>query len=193
MEKSRGTTSTVWSGWKWVKKMRSTANGSRPAWIMPRTAPAPRSKTSISPPVSTATQLCLLSRRGTTVPEPTTVTSILRLSFPALERPGEPGDAEEGAADHVRGPVHPEVDPARGHQRENRQDSHPPEPARPEDEDGPEQDDRPEHVSAGVWIRIVHLQDRRRIRRASRLLRYRRLRQPQLHRELQQPRNHKRR
>src|ERR671916_1340859 len=130
MEKSRGTTSTVWSGWKCVKKMRSTANGSSPARSMPRTAPEPRSKTSISPPASTATQLCLLSRRGTTVPEPTTVTSILRLSFPAVERPGEPCNAEEGAADHVRHPVYPEVYPARGHQSEDHQDSLPPEPAR---------------------------------------------------------------
>src|SRR3712207_5660149 len=115
IEKSRGTTSTVWSGWKWVKKMRSTANGSRPAWSMPRIAPEPRSKTSISPLISITTQLCLLFRRGTTVPEPTTVISILGCSFPPFEGPREPGDAEEDAPDDVRCPVHPEVDAARGH------------------------------------------------------------------------------
>src|SRR5215204_4550617 len=72
MAKRRGTTSTVWSGWKCVKKMRSTARGSRFEWSMPRNAPEPRSKTSICAPARTTTQLWRLSRRGTTVPDPTT-------------------------------------------------------------------------------------------------------------------------
>src|SRR5215211_877185 len=73
MAKRRGTTSTVWSGWRCVKKMRSTVKGSRPERSMPRRAPEPRSKTSICPPVRTTTQLWRRSRRGTTVPVPTTV------------------------------------------------------------------------------------------------------------------------
>src|SRR5215212_4497963 len=134
MAKRRGTTSTVWSGWKCVKKMRSTARGSRPDLSMPRTAPEPRSKTSVCPPARTTTQLWRLSRRGTTVPDPTTVISMFlssviisacqvfslfryvecihgRLLF---ERPCESCDAEQGPADDVRGPVCSEVDPARG-------------------------------------------------------------------------------
>src|ERR671916_131690 len=173
MEKSRGTTSTVWSGWKWVKKMRSTANGSRPARSIPRTAPEPRSKISISQPVSTVTQLCLRSRRGTTVPEPTTVISTLGLSFPLFEGPGEPGDAQEGAPCYVGCPVHPEVDPARGHQSDDRQQSRPQQAVRPEGKDGPEQDHRPEHVPARIGVRVVHLQERRGIGRPRYLLRHR--------------------
>src|SRR5215208_2833091 len=140
MAKKRGTTSTVWSGWKCVKKMRSTARGSRPDLSMPRTAPEPRSKTTVCPPARATTQLWRLSRRGTTVPDPTTVISMFlpsvvtafqhaqpfgpRLSAFQLvgyflcscmsrafladwlfEYPCESGDAEQGSADDVRGPV----------------------------------------------------------------------------------------
>src|SRR3712207_5453567 len=156
--------------------MRSTANGSRPAWSMPRIAPEPRSKTSVSPLISTTTQLCLLFRRGTTVPEPTTVISILGRSFPPFEGPREPGDAEEDTPDDVRCPVHPEVDAARGYPDEENYDRRPQDPVRPEDEDGSEQDDQSERVPARVGVRVVHLHDRRRVGRACGLVRHWRLR-----------------
>src|SRR5215203_294106 len=150
MAKRRGTTSTVWSGWKCVKKMRSTERGSRPDRSMPRSAPEPMSKTSICPPARTTTQLWRLSRRGTTVPDPTTVifrgapfsrnfSSSGLLSVLAcrvlhcwllFERPCEPGHAEQGAADDVRGPVRSQVDPTRGRSDEEDQERHPARSAR---------------------------------------------------------------
>src|SRR5215212_1713386 len=102
--KSSGTTSTVWSGWKWVKKIRSTAKGSRSAWSIPRTEPEPRSKSSVSPPASTATQLWRLARRGTTVPDPTTLISIKGYSLSSPKDPGDPDDTQQGTSEYVRGP-----------------------------------------------------------------------------------------
>src|SRR5919112_4577965 len=190
MAKRRGTASTVWSGWKCVKKMRSTARGSSPERSMPRTAPEPRSKTIISPPARTTTQLWRLSRRGTTVPDPTTVISMFlpsvvtafqhgavgalsarfgpkgpRLSASQLgwllfECPCEAGDAEQGAADDVRGPVCSEVDPARGGRGEEDQERDPGRSVGPQQVDGSKQEYRAQHVSAGVGVRCTQVEQR---------------------------------
>src|SRR5215210_2040566 len=160
MAKRRGTMSTVWSGWKCVKKMRSTARGSRPDRSMPRTAPEPRSKTSVSPPARTTTQLWRLLRRGTTVPDPTTVISTLRPSLVSSERPCEPCDAEQSAPEHVRRPVCPEIDSARGRCGQEYQDRDPTEPVRPQYIDGPEQEDRTQDMPAGIWIGGTHIEQR---------------------------------
>src|ERR671920_1749223 len=118
--------------------MRSTTRGSRPDLSMPRTAPEPRSKTSVCPPARTTTQLWRLLRRGTTVPDPTTVISTLKPSFVSPESPREPRDAEKSASKHVRRPVCPEVDPARGRCGQEYQDRAPTEPVRPQYVDSPE-------------------------------------------------------
>jgi hypothetical protein len=73
-QKRNGITSTVWSPWKWVKNTRFTLDGWMPKRLMPRTARKPRSKTSVSAPVSTTTQLCRRRRRSEAVPVPTIVT-----------------------------------------------------------------------------------------------------------------------
>jgi hypothetical protein len=55
-----------------------------PARLIPRTARKRRSKTSVSVPVSTTTQLCRRLRRSEAVPVPTTVTSTLEAFSPLL-------------------------------------------------------------------------------------------------------------
>src|SRR5829696_6691856 len=158
MAKRRGTTSTVWSGWRCVKKMRSTAKGSRSERSMPRTAPEPRSKISVSPPARTTTQLWRLWRRGTAVPDPTTVISTLSHSFASTESPRETGDAEQSAPEHIRRPVCPEIHPARGRHGQEHQDRDPAEPVRPQYVDGPEQETRREDMPAGIGVRGAHIE-----------------------------------
>src|SRR5215210_845653 len=189
MAKRSGTTSTVWSGWKWVKKMRSTAKGSRSERSMPRTAPEPRSKTSVSPLARTTTQLWRLLRRGTTVPDPTTVISTLRPSLVSSECPCEPGDAEQSAPEHVRRPVCPEIDPARGRCGQEYQDRDPTEPVRPQYIDGPEQEDRTQDMPAGVRVRGAHVEQRG-VRPSCGLVRHGRLRYHHLDDDLDQPGHH---
>src|SRR5215213_10782686 len=190
--------------------MRSTARGSRPDLSMPRTAPEPRSKTTVCPPARATMQLWRLSRRGTTVPDPTTVISMFlpsvvtafqhasglsgpRLSATQLVRsfhcsgmsrafladwffeyPCESGDAEQGPADDVRGPVCSEVDPARGGCGEEDQEGDPGRSVRPKCVDGSEQEDRAQHVPAGVGVWCTHVEQRW-IRRSHGFLGYGRL------------------
>src|SRR5215216_6115438 len=80
------------------------------------------------------------------------------LGWLLFERPGESGDTEQGPADDVRGPVCPDVDPARGGCGEEDQEGDPGRSVRPKCVDGSEQEDRAQDVSAGVRVGCAHVE-----------------------------------